>query len=68
MYRQMDARALAPEIVAETAAPIFDAWGIGRAWLYGPVSRGTQRSDSDVDLAVREAIELLRALALAVGM
>jgi predicted nucleotidyltransferase len=39
-------------LVAASVAPVFDAWPVRRAWLFGSVARGTQGPQSDVDLLV----------------
>ena len=51
-YQVVDARTLTHTSVTESVKPVFDRWGIRRAWLYGSVARGTQRASSDVDLMV----------------
>ena len=52
MQTRVDARTLTPARVGKLTAPVFDVWGIRRAWLYGSVARGTQHAGSDVDLTV----------------
>ncbi|MBO7674449.1 MAG: nucleotidyltransferase domain-containing protein [Atopobiaceae bacterium] len=52
MYSTTDARTLTSEIVSQRVGPVFERWGIERAWLYGSVARGTQTERSDVDLMV----------------
>ena len=39
-------------MVAACVAPVFDAWPVRRAWLFGSVARGTQGPQSDVDLLI----------------
>ena len=52
MYSRTDARTLTSETVSQKVGPVFEHWGIERAWLYGSVARGTQHERSDVDLMV----------------
>ena len=46
-----DPRSLTVRSVAASVGPVFAAWPIKRAWLYGSVARGEQHVESDVDIA-----------------
>ena len=52
MRTRTDARTLDPQRVAQMVEPVFSAWPIQRAWLFGSVARGTQHERSDVDLII----------------
>ena len=38
--------------VSASIGPVLSRWPVQRAWLFGSVARGEQRTDSDVDIMV----------------
>lgn len=52
--------------ISEKARPIFDAYGVTRAGVFGSVARGTERPDSDIDLLIdlKEPIGVFRLVGL----
>ncbi len=52
--------------IGREARPIFAAYGVTRASVFGSVARGTAQPDSDIDLLVdlKEPIGVFRLVAL----
>ena len=52
------------EQVRERLTPVFDAYGVRRAVLFGSVAKGTATENSDVDLLVDSRLKGLRFVGL----